>query len=222
MNEKTLYNAFAKISDTLTDTAYDAKKPARARVTGKLAAASLALVIVAAAVILVPAFSKAPVTETSGTEASAPDVCLTSAPNDENIIYRSESGDITVWKVSDDSVILSTAASEWDIINDKKLQSATDVVLGTPKDITKIYIDTGNHSYMENETGAFDPFDYRHYYSLVTMEVKDTINGDIAEGETVTFIISLSSYMDHISAWHDLPVEPGKDYVFFLKKMMTF
>ena len=210
MNETTLYNAFAKISDTLTDTAYDAKKPARARVTGKLAAASLALVIVAAAAILVPAFSKAPVTETSGTEASA--------PNDENILYRSENGEFTIRKV-EPLENPRYSASEWEEITDKMMVGANDVFLGTIVDVTEVFFDLGHTPddlYIE---GVGYLCDLSRYRSLITVEVKDIINGDLAKGDTVTFVFEVSSHnAEYTAGYRDIKPEKNKDYVFYLSK----
>ncbi len=59
MNEKTLYNAFAGISDTLTDAAYDAKIPPRKRTAKKAVTAILSLALVIGVVMLaVAVFTK--------------------------------------------------------------------------------------------------------------------------------------------------------------------
>lgn len=133
-----------------------------------------------------------------------------------NLLYRSENGDYTVWKVRADNVI--TPLCEFMPIDDAMLHGATDVVLGTVKDITEIYIEGEDHNYLETQYGVIDLYEYHRYHSLVTVEVKDTINGDIAKGETVTFIIGLTEYRDVFGPWRDAPCETGKDFVFFLKK----
>ena len=70
---------------------------------------------------------------------------------------------------------------------------------------------------------VFDLLEFSRYKSLVTVEVKDTINGDIAEGETITFMYEspLASYPKNVSSslWGDEHAIVGRDYVFFLKKL---
>ena len=108
-------------------------------------------------------------------------------------------------------------------VNDEMLHRASDVVVGTIKDITDIYIEPGDHDYLETQYGVIALSEvYRRYKSLVTVEVKETINGDIAEGETITFLYGspLASYPKNISSstWGDESAIVGRDYVFFLKK----
>lgn len=140
----------------------------------------------------------------------------------ENLIYRSENGDYTVWKVNPDSLSGVGSAACWVPVDDEMLHRASDVVVGTIKDITDIYIETGDHDYLETQYGVIDLSEVYRYKSLVTVEVKETINGDIAEGETITFVYEspLASYPKNISSssWGDESAIVGRDYVFFLKK----
>ena len=140
----------------------------------------------------------------------------------DNLIYRSENGDYTVWKVNPDSLSGFGLAACWAPVDDAMLHRASDVVVGTIKDITDIYIETGDHDYLETQYGVFDLLEFSRYKSLVTVEVKETINGDIAEGETVTFLYEapLASYPKNVSSslWGDEYAIVGRDYVFFLKK----
>jgi hypothetical protein len=139
-----------------------------------------------------------------------------------NVLYRSENGDYTVWKVSPDSLSGVRSAACWVPVNDEMLHRASDVVVGTIKDITDIYIETGDHDYLETKYGVIDLSEVGRYKSLVTVEVKETINGDIAEGKTITFVYEspLASYPKNVSSslWGDESAIVGRDYVFFLKK----
>ena len=214
MNANTLYDAFAKISDSLTDTAYEAKKPERTKNFKTIAIAAAALVVAAAAIFAIPAFRSDP-NNVSAVED-------TSEVDDSNVLYRSENGDYTVWKVNPDSLSGFRSAALWAPVNDEMLHRASDVVVGTIKDITDIYIETGDHDYLETKHGVIDLSEVGRYKSLVTVEVKETINGDIAEGETITFVYDspLASYPKNISSslWGDESAIVGRDYVFFLKK----
>ena len=214
MNGNTLYNAFANISDSLTDTAYEAKKPAHTKSAKKIAIAAAALVVAAAAIFAIPAFRSDP-NNVSAVED-------TSGVDDSNVLYRSENGDYTVWKVNPDSLSGFRSEACWVAINDAMLHRASDVVVGTIKDITNIYIEGEDHNYLETKYGVIDLYDFHRYKSLVTVEVKETINGDIAEGETITFLYGspLASYPKNISSslWGDESAIVGRDYVFFLRK----
>ncbi len=144
------------------------------------------------------------------------------ADSNGNVLYRSEDGDYTVWKVNPDSLSGVGSAACWVPVDDEMLHRASDVVVGTIKDITDIYIETGDHDYLETQYGVFDLSEVYRYKSLVTVEVKETINGDIAEGETITFVYEspLASYPKNVSSssWGDESAIVGRDYVFFLKK----
>ena len=213
MNANTLYDAFAKISDSLTDTAYEAKKPAHTKSAKKIAIAAAVLVVAAAAIFAIPAFRSDP-NNVSAVED-------TSGVDDSNVLYRSENGDYTVRKANPDSLSGWSAAC-WMPVNDEMLHRASDVVVGTIKDITDIYIETGDHNYLETKHGVIDLTEVGRYKSLVTVEVKETINGDIAEGETITFLYEspLASYPKNTwsSTWGDESAIVGRDYVFFLRK----
>ena len=144
------------------------------------------------------------------------------SPDRASSRLSAENGDYTVWKVNPDSLSGVRSAACWLPVDDEMLHRASDVVVGTIKDITDIYIETGDHNYLETQYGVIDLYDFHRYKSLVTVEVKETINGDIAEGETITFVYEspLASYPKNVSSslWGDESAIVGRDYVFFLKK----
>ena len=171
----------------------------------KVAAAALALVIVAAAAILVPAFTKAPAAETSGTEASAPDVSLTSAPDDENIIYRSESGDLVV-RSAEPLEVPAAIDYCWMPLTEDMLSGAAEVFIGTIEKVEEIEI---TREYMGRPLTG--------HMSLLTVSADETVKGtgEISEGDTVKLICGASTRFPIEGG--AIPAE-GKRYAFFLNK----
>ena len=210
MNANTLYDAFAKISDSLTDTAYEAKKPERTKSFKTIAIAAAALVVAAAAIFAIPAFRSDP-NNVSAVED-------TSEVDDSNVLYRSENGEFVVRVVEPlEKPIYSN--SLWVPISDGLMREATDVVLGTITNVTEIFFETEHKPddwYIE---GVGYVTDLSRYRSLVTVKIKDTINGNLSAGESVTFIFYASSRNAEYTAGYSeiLPIT-GDEYVFYLKK----
>ena len=204
MNANTLYDAFAKISDSLTDTAYEAKKPERTKNFKTIAVAAAALVVAAAAIV--------------GVMALRGRFDKNIVEKDDNILYRSEDGEFVVRVVEPlEKPIFSN--SLWVPISDGLMREATDVVLGTITNVTEIFFESEHKPddwYIE---GVGYVTDLSRYRSLVTVKIKDTINGNLSAGESVTFIFYVSSRNAEYTAGYSeiLPIT-GDEYVFYLKK----
>ena len=151
----------------------------------RVAAAALALVIVAAAVFAVPAVRGA-----------------FGAKVEDNVLYRSENGDVVVRAVEP----LETpekAFVQWAPLTEKIMKSVTNVISGTITDITEISM-----------TYLIEDHDVTDYWSLITIDVKDTIKGGLPKDEAVTFMFPVCSRF----SIEGITPEKGKEYVFFLRR----
>ena len=159
----------------------------------KVAAAALALLIVAAAVFAIPAvrgqFGKNSVTE------------------DENIIYRSENGDVTV-RVVEPREVPEIYHFEWEALSDEMLNSAAYVFTGTVTDDKELAFDLG----LKHPWDGTPLYEYR---SLLDVKVDENIKGGLPIGGTVSVLFELSS---HRTNEEEIYAEKGKQYVFFLIK----
>lgn len=197
MNEKTLYNAFAGISDTLTDAAYDAKIPPRKRTAKKAVAAILSLALVIGALTAAVLFAGGIINKPMTNNESAP------AAESDGIIYRSENGDVTVRKI-EPLEKPSLIVFKWKAMDDITFKKdVTTVFTGTVTDVTEISM---SYTFMDQ--------DVVDYWSLLTVNVNDMIKGDVSEGENVTVLFELSSHRYN----RGITIEKDKEYVFYLMK----
>ncbi|MBO4500605.1 MAG: hypothetical protein J5760_00080, partial [Clostridia bacterium] len=150
MNENTLYNAFANISDSLTDAAYEANKPARAK-KGKYAAIAAALVVAAAAIV--------------GALALRGRFDKNVVEKDENILYRSENGDFTV-RVVEPLDVPKSQELIWAPTTVQQLKDQAEVFIGTIEKVDEVEV-----SYV------YDGVPCTNYYSLLTVRANDIIKG---------------------------------------------
>ncbi|MBP5238471.1 MAG: hypothetical protein ILO64_05745, partial [Clostridia bacterium] len=185
-------------------TAYEAKKPERTKNFKTIAVAAAALVVAAAAIV--------------GVMALRGRFDKNIVEKDDNILYRSENGNITV-RVVEPLEKPIYRNSLWVPISDGLMREATDVVLGTITNVTEIFFETEHKPddwYIE---GVGYVTDLSRYRSLVTVKIKDTINGNLSAGESVTFIFYVSSRNAEYTAGYSeiLPIT-GDEYVFYLKK----
>ncbi len=152
--------------------------------TGKrVAAAALALLIVASAAIGVMALRG----------------------EDENILYRSENGDVVVRAVKplED---LSRTRILWQPVTAEQLYSAAEVFIGTIEKIDEVEI-TYEHMGLSVTS----------YRSLLTVSVDDIIkdDGKIVKGDTVKVVYGLSSYMTLEDGTY---AKEGERHAFFLRR----
>ena len=152
--------------------------------TGKrVAAAALALLIVASAAIGVMALRG----------------------EDENILYRSENGDVVVRAVKplED---LSRTRMLWQAVTAEQLYSAAEVFIGTIEKIDEVEI-TYEHMGLSVTS----------YRSLLTVSVDDIIkdDGKIVKGDTVKVVYGLSSYMTLEDGTY---AKEGERHAFFLRR----
>lgn len=154
----------------------------------RVAAAALALVIVAAAVFAVPAVRRS-----------------FSAKVEDNVLYRSENGDVVVRAVEP---LGKPVYHEfiWAPITEEKLKNQAEVFIGTIEKVEEVEV-----SYV------YDGVPCTNYYSLLTVRANDIIkgSGSISEGTITKTLFPLSTR--RINEDGIYPQE-GKEYAFFLQK----
>jgi hypothetical protein len=135
-----------------------------------------------------------------------------------NVLYRSENGDFVVRKVEplENPIYLSRILMP---ISDEMINKPTDVVLGKITDVTEIFIETEHKPDDYYIEGAGYVSDLLRYRSLVSVEVKDSIKGDISAGDTVTFVFAVSSRnMEYTVDYMGKLPKVGEEYVLYLSK----
>ncbi|MBR5746204.1 MAG: hypothetical protein IKX92_02970 [Clostridia bacterium] len=176
----------------------------------RVAAAALALLIVASAAIGVMALRG----DINGISA----VVDSTTAGDRNLIYRSEDGEFSIWKVEplENPIYFSRISMP---ISDDMINKPTDVVLGKITDVTEIFIETEHKPDDYYIEGVGYVSDLLRYRSLVSVEVKDSIKGDISAGDTVTFVFAVSSRnMEYTVDYRGKLPKVGEEYVLYLSK----
>ncbi|MBO7399952.1 MAG: hypothetical protein J6U75_01945 [Clostridia bacterium] len=134
------------------------------------------------------------------------------------VLYRSENGDFVVRKVEplENPIYLSRISMP---ISDEMINKPTDVVLGKITDVTEIFIETEHKPDDYYIEGVGYVSDLLRYRSLVSVEVKDSIKGDISAGDTVTFVFAVSSRnMEYTVDYRGKLPKVGDEYVLYLSK----
>ena len=154
----------------------------------RVAAAALALVIVAAAVFAVPAVRRS-----------------FGAKVEDNVLYRSENGNIVVRAVEP----LGKPVSHefiWAPITEEKLKNQAEVFVGTIQKVEEVEI-----SYV------YEGVTCTNYNSLLTVRADDIIKeaGSISEGTIIKTLFPLSTRWTNEDGIYP---QEGKKYVFFLQK----